>query len=176
MCPKNCHKRSWSYLERVQLILSEVGSLGSLPQFNHSGLPKLYRGRTDRQKDEELNCPGRQFGASLILAQSWGRELWRGAVTADGYYDTITISSSIIWYTNNIKETKTACIQISAWGAVTDFPSLQTNKTLGITKAGGENREREIKTVLCERRREVKGGREQVIEWKTAWGEWEERK
>lgn len=50
--PKSCHERRKSYLERVQLVVGEVGSLGSLPQFNHSGLPKLYRGRTDREREK----------------------------------------------------------------------------------------------------------------------------
>lgn len=44
MCPETCHERCESYLERVQLILAEVASLGSLPQFNHAGLPKLCGG------------------------------------------------------------------------------------------------------------------------------------
>lgn len=35
MCDRGDH------LERVQLVSAEVGSLGGLPQLNHSGLPEL---------------------------------------------------------------------------------------------------------------------------------------
>lgn len=39
------------YLERVQLIVAEVGSLCSLPQFDHTGLPELCVGGIYRRKD-----------------------------------------------------------------------------------------------------------------------------
>lgn len=44
------------HLERVQLVFAEVGSLGSLPQFNHTGLPELcikvkHRGGEKTQSD-----------------------------------------------------------------------------------------------------------------------------
>lgn len=32
-------------LERVQLVFAEVGSLGSLPQLDHTGLPELCRAK-----------------------------------------------------------------------------------------------------------------------------------
>lgn len=54
-------------LERVQLIFAEVSSLGSLPQFNHTGLPELcirikHRGEKKRNDNrfedsqEPLQC------------------------------------------------------------------------------------------------------------------------
>lgn len=39
------------YLEGVQLIVAEVGSLRSLPQFDHTGLPELCVRGIYRRKD-----------------------------------------------------------------------------------------------------------------------------
>lgn len=66
------------HLQRVQLVFAEVGSLGSLPQFNHTGLPELCIGvkhRGGEKKHGEISDSPRQPGASPVLAYSGEREL-----------------------------------------------------------------------------------------------------
>lgn len=68
------------HLERVQLVFAQVGSLGSLPQFNHTGLPELcirgetQRGREKKNKHGVMTNSQRQLGASPVLTHTHRRE------------------------------------------------------------------------------------------------------
>lgn len=77
------------HLERVQLVFAEVGSLGSLPQFNHTGLPELCI--KVKHRGGEKTESQRQLAASPVPTHSGGMELLRGAVETDAFFqDTIT--------------------------------------------------------------------------------------
>lgn len=76
------------HLERVQLVFAEVGSLGSLPQFNHTGLPELcirvkHRGGEKTQSDKQFTEAVRSLSSTHTLRR---RELLRGAVVADAFF------------------------------------------------------------------------------------------
>lgn len=51
-------ERLSGHLQRVQLVVAQVGSLGGLPQLDHAGLPELCRWRKDikRRQAWKLTC------------------------------------------------------------------------------------------------------------------------
>lgn len=61
------------HLERVQLVFAQVGSLGSLPQFNHTGLPERcirVKHRGGEKKHGVMTNSQRQLGASPVLTHT----------------------------------------------------------------------------------------------------------
>lgn len=68
------------HLERVQLVVAQVGSLGSLPQFDHTGLPELCVRVKTQFSDRPFTA-----AASPGLTHAAGRELSRG-----GFQEGIT--------------------------------------------------------------------------------------